>query len=176
MKIPLSGKGKIEPLKQNFSYCTYDNKIFISGKKGFIIDVLDYTGKPLFTISQNCKPQEFTPDDEKRIRKLYKLFYGQRYEALKHLLVFPDYYPEIREFIAADNRLYVVTYQKKNNNFACFIFDLEGKLLNKLFIPIAYDLSLWDYPFDIQKGKLYQLIENENEEWELHVTMIYEKK
>lgn len=53
------------------------------------------------------------------------------------------------------------------------IFDLKGTLLEKSMIPIKEKNAKRFFPYDIKKGMLYQLVENEDEEWELHVTKIH---
>jgi len=51
-------------------------------------------------------------------------------------------------------------------------FDLEGKLLKQVAAPIVEESIFSFYPSTIKDGKLIQLIENEKEEWELHITGI----
>lgn len=53
-----------------------------------------------------------------------------------------------------------------------FIFNLEGKLLKEIDAPIKERSLFSFYPFAIEDGKVFQLLENEDEEWELHVTKI----
>ena len=96
--------------------------------------------------------------------KLYK----QQYEELKHRLAFPDYFPEIGNFQVTDNKIYVSTWKVENGSNEWFIFDLQGKLLKRLFVPIVFLMPLEPYPYTVKNGKLYQLIETEDEQWELH--------
>lgn len=173
MKSPQQQGGKIELLTQIFSYRTHENKIYVAGKKGFIIDVLDHTGKPLFSIRQKYEPRQFTAADEKIFRKSLKVQLKEQYEAAKDRIVFPGCFPEIQNFFIADNLIYVSTWKIGNDKVEFFIFDLEGKLVKKLFIPILFQTPLRPYPVGIKNGKLYQLIEKEDEEvWELHVNEI----
>jgi hypothetical protein len=172
MKAALQPAGKIELLKQAFIYQSYDNKVYVAGKKGFIIDVLDHTGKLLVSINQKYERRKFTADDEKKARDALRLLYKQQYEELKHRLAFPDYFPEIGDFSVTDNKIYVSTWKVENGSNEWFIFDLQGKLLKRLFIPIVFMMPLEPYPYTIKNGKLYQLIENENEQWELHASEI----
>lgn len=166
--------GKIKLLKQNFQYKTYDNKIYIAAKQGFVIDVLDHNGKPRFSIRQDYKKLPFTSEDEKKMRRFFEITSVRWYETRKHLLEFPAYYPEIRDFIIEDNRIYVYTYRIDNQGVEFFIFDLKGKLLKKTWVPLAFESLMQAYPFYIKHGKLFQIIENENEEWVLHEGGLFE--
>ncbi len=172
MKSPVQRGGKIEVLERSMSYQTYDNKIFIVGKEGFIIDVLDHTGKPLFSINQQYQKVKFTSEDEKKFRELIKLQARQQYDLFKDRLAFPDYFPEILNFFIDDNKIYVATWKWENDKIEFFIFDMKGKVLKHLFIPFVFQNALQPYPAVIKGGKLYQLIENDDEEWELHVTKV----
>jgi hypothetical protein len=172
MKSVFQSEGKIEMLKQPFTYQTYDNKVYVAGKEGFIIDVLDHTGKLLFSINQKYERRKFTGDDEKTVRNTLRLLYKQQYERLKDRLAFPDYYPEIGDFQVTDNRIYVSTWRVENGSNEWFIYDLQGKLLKRLFVPMVFMMPLEPYPYTVKNGKLYQLIETEDEQWELHANEI----
>lgn len=172
MKAIFQSAGKIEMLKQPFIYQTYDNKVYVAGKQGFIIDVLDHTGKPLFSINQKYEKRKFTGDDEKKARDALRLLYKQQYERLKNRLAFPDYFPEIGDFQVTDKKIYVSTWKVENDSNEWFIFDLQGKLLKRLFVPIVFMMPLEPYPYTVKNGKLYQLIETEDEQWELHASEI----
>lgn len=53
------------------------------------------------------------------------------------------------------------------------IFDLNGQFKKKVWVPF-YDLSTTDpCPVAINNQRIYQLVENEDEEeWELHINII----
>ena len=173
MKTAGQQSGKIELLKRTFAYQTHDNKIYIVGKEGFLIDVMDHTGKNLFSINQKeYKRRKFSSEDEKTIKNFMKKQFSQQYELIKDRLAFPDYFPEILSFFIADNKIYVATWKWENKRIEFFIFDLKGKLEKNIFIPFAFQDALRPYPAAIKNGKLYQLIENDEEEWELHLSVI----
>jgi hypothetical protein len=172
MKSPLQQTGKIELLKQSFIFRTYDNKIFVAGKEGFIIDVLDYTGKPLFTINQKYEKRKFTDSDEKIMRDFLKEKYKDRFAFIKDRISLPAYFPEIQYFTVTDDLIYVVSWKIDKKKVEFFIFDIKGKLVKTLFIPVEFENAIYFYPFAIKKGTLYQLIDNEKEEWELHANAI----
>jgi hypothetical protein len=46
---------------------------------------------------------------------------------------------------------------------------VEGKLLQKVFLPLKKIDALDYYPYTLDNGRVFQLIENqETENWELH--------
>lgn len=100
------------------------------------------------------------------------MLYKQQYEELRHRLAFPDYFPEIGDFQVTDNKIYVSTWKVENDSNEWFIFDLQGQLLKRLFVPMVFLMPLEPYPYTVKKGKLYQLIETEDEIWELHANEI----
>ena len=73
----------------------------------------------------------------------------------------------------ADKKVYIQTYLKENGKDEFFIYDLNGKFLKRLFLPVVYRNSLKPFPYTIMNNRLYQLIENEDAEvWELHAEKI----
>ena len=162
---------KIEILKTTLFYQTYDNTIYVTGESGFAIDVLDHTGNKLHSITREYERIKFDPKLEQIIRDGLKKGNPQQYDFLKNRLEFPDYFPEIFIFFIDANKIYVATWKWEKDKIEFFIFSLKGKLLKKKFVTIAFqEGSLTPYPMAFKKGKLYQLIENEEEDWELHVS------
>jgi len=170
MISPAQQAGKIELLKETFLYQTHDNKIFIACGKGFLLNSFDHTGKKLFSVDQkDYKKRKFTSEDEKKFREVLKSRFKAQYDMFKSRISFPDYFPEILNFFIADNKIYISTWKWENEKIEFFIYGLKGKLLKHLFIPFVFQNALEPYPAAIKNGKLYQLIENDDEEWELHI-------
>jgi hypothetical protein len=162
---------KIVLLKQTLAYQTHDNKIFVTGEKGFVINVFDHTGEKLYSITQEYERIKFAPKFEKEIREAFKKQDALQYEYLKNKLEFPDYFPPISSFFIDNNKVYAGTYNLQGDTLEFYIFSLKGKLLKKQFVTFSFiEGSLQPYPLTMKNGKLYQLIENEEEEWELHVS------
>lgn len=95
------------------------------------------------------------------------------YDAFKERLHFPAAFPPIRNFHIRDNKIYVITYTEKNNRCKMLLFDLAGKLLKEVFVPLV-DINMlvpYFYKFyTIHEDKLYILRDNQDtEEWELHI-------
>jgi hypothetical protein len=161
--------GKIYLLSRNFIYRTYKDQVYIAGKEGFIIDVLDHEGKQLFSIDREYKRRKVTDKDVGDMRGALKLRYRDQYELLKDRIVYPDYFPEISGMYIDQDLIYVLTWKRQGDKIECFVFDLKGNLKKQLFVPFVFEDAVLPYPVQIKGGKLYQLIENEDEQWELHI-------
>ncbi len=173
MISPFQQTGKINILSRSLIYQIHSDKIFITGKEGFWLVILDNTGKKLYSIArEDYKRRKFTSEDEKKFREVLKSRFKAQYDRFKSRISFPDYFPEIFKFFIADNKIYISTWKRENEKIEFFIYGLKGKLLKHVFIPFVFQDALESYPEAIKNGKLYQLIENDDEEWELHITDI----
>jgi hypothetical protein len=167
--------GKIDLFHQDALFTTYKDKLFIATMKGLTIDVLDHTGKQLYTIKypKEYKKRKFTPEDEKEFREYLKLKASQDYAVAKDRLIFPGHYPEIAAFVISDNNVFVITWKRKPGQAEFVIFNMKGKLLNQAYFPFVLRDPVSGYPWNIKNGKLYQLIKNKDtRKWELHVILI----
>jgi hypothetical protein len=171
-EISRDPEGKINLFKQAPFHRTYQDKLFVSGKPGFQIDVVDADGKLLNTITHKCAPVEFTREDEKTVHEYLKHKYGEEYYINKDRVSLPKYFPELQFFLIRDDKLYVATWKRQDGKVEFLVFDINGKLLKQVFVPCAYLPGLMACPLDIYKGKLYQVIANEDEELELYVSAI----
>jgi hypothetical protein len=167
-------------------FITFDilgDKVFIEkSKDGFVIDVLDTTGKLLYTINKSYEKIECTPGYRKTAMTLL-----QNDPLVKPLineaggwdnfrkgldLNFPDTLPAIRSIEVADNKIYTRTYKTKNGMKEYVVMDLKGTELERFFVPLP-DQSIMSQMLGVKLskisgGKLYYLEENEDEEqWEL---------
>ncbi|HLP47181.1 MAG TPA: hypothetical protein VK469_14615 [Candidatus Kapabacteria bacterium] len=153
----------------------YQDKVYINDAEELKILVFDSNGKKLPDISVNYDKLPVTEGDRQNIINWYKtnINFKDYYESWKNLLKFPKYFPAIRWFNVADDKIYVLTHKKEAEKSEFYIFDIKGTFLKKIMLPLKEkDERLW-YPYTIGNGKLYQLIEDEDSEtWELHVTDI----
>lgn len=159
------------------------DKIFYCGmEEEFVIHVFDTGGKPLFDIRQEYERVKFTEADGRKLLDRYWRSPTTRpqFEEFKRLIKFPAYFPAVRELLSDGDKIYIRTYQQKGEESEFLVFDTGGKLVKTLFLKIYLNDSQFSYPFlwdsapmTFSGGKLYQMIENkENEEHELHVTDI----
>lgn len=163
--------GGIKVLDRSFDYYGYRNMIFAPGETGFTINVFDKEGKKLRTVEQkDYKQRKFTEKDREIIQNFIKTdpIQKQYYEMIKDKLIFPDYYPEIMTFLPTDNNIYVLTWEWKDEKLKFVVFDMEGNLKVTRYVPFTVVRGILPSPFWVRNGKLYQLIENEDDEqWEM---------
>ena len=103
---------KINPVDIRISsYNVYQNQIFVD--KGGLITVFDKDGKELFDVINEFDPVKITVDRKKSYLEFWRSDLKAEYKVYKDRLVFPDYFPSIRDFQVANGRIYVVTYREK---------------------------------------------------------------
>ncbi len=174
----LKGKGDVALLdlisQINPQYHTSANRIFIGGKQTFEIDIYDSEGNFLKSIKRDAKKQELTDDDKNKFLEVYKIhpIYKNFWESLEKAIKIPDYFPAYKTFLVSNQKIYVQTFKKKGGKTEFLIFDLDGKYLKTIFLPLVYQDIMTPYLYAIDGGKLYQLTENEDEEWELRISGI----
>ena len=149
-----------------------DNKIIAPGGEEFVLNIFDANGKKVSSLTREYKRLKVTEDYKKGVHHYFKTDPStkQFYDAFfKDKLKFTDYFPAIQFFIVDHGKIYIITYMKKDGKYEYFVYDMKGKFLKRLFLPISSPNPLRPDPFTIKHNKLYQLIENEDEEEsELH--------
>jgi len=172
----LKGPGKgIRVLQKPFVFQGYKNKILLPGSQENFIDAYDTQMKKLFTIKVKDEKLKVTQDFKDKVIHYLKTSVRTKdiYEFLLKPVTFPDYYPAMQAFIVIDDRIYVMIWKKENQKNQFYIYDMDGKFLKKQWIPLAYQNELEPYPLTLKNGKLYQLIEDlEDEVWNLHISTI----
>lgn len=167
------GKGT-RVLPTPYPFVSYNNRLYITWENDFIIKVYNNKGEKLFSIKQNYDKLNVKKEHKKGITNWYKtdIRTAQYFEFLKPL-IFPAYFPAIRDMSINENKIYVLTYKQKENQSEFYILNLKGKFIKKRFLPLIEKNALEMYPYTINKGKLYQLVDNEDkEEWELLISYI----
>ena len=148
------------------------DRIFICGSDG-IIRSFDHNGNnrpPIQNIYEKVKVLDI---HKKKTLDGFKTDPRTKsyYEMLVSQIRFPEFFPPIRDYRADDDKVYVLPYNSENEESLLYIFDFNGKLLQKTPLSIVGKNILEFFPFTIKNGTLYQLIEN-LEEWELHTELI----
>jgi hypothetical protein len=174
-------KAELNMLFDSPGFRIYDNKIFVEESAGgFIIDVFDENGNKLYRIEKEFEKKKITDSykesliDQLKDDAVVKAL-GD-WDSFRKLftLHFPDTFPAIRNIEVSDNRIYVQTYNQKDNREECLIMDLRGKILKRVFLPKFKNFSvvgsILGTKLDaIQNDVMYYLSENgDTEEWELH--------
>jgi hypothetical protein len=160
------------------NFYIHDHKIFIGGEiDSGTIHVFDTGGKALYTLKPGLEKVKFTGADKKGWIDSYlsNSEYAREYERIKKKFKYPDYFPLFQDFIAADKRIYIQTYKrdKTNTKNEFYILTLKGELIKRVWVHLD---EFWDFtpcPYAIREGKLYQVVDNQDEErWDLHITDI----
>jgi len=172
-KSPLQMSNVFDPTNQKLPVLLFKyNRVFVNGENG-IIHIFDPSGKELSSLAYPYEKLEVTDSLKEKVKEVYKKDprTSAFYESLESMMKFPAYFPSIREYIVADNQVYVLPYKNKEGEKSTFlVFDLNGKFIKKAPVAFSEQNILEAYPYTIDSGKLYQLVENEDEEtWNLHI-------
>ena len=157
-----------------FRFKAMEHNLIWADMKDFIVYIWDAKSDQVKTIKQKYKPIRITEKDKKEYHQhLNKPRNRRYYERIKPLIKFPSYFPPIKGAEVADNKIYVYTYNMKNNLTKFFIFSISGKLIKKTYLLLLGGIRPEQYPFCFGNDQLFQLTEPEDsDEWALHITDI----
>ena len=150
------------------------DKIISTSGKELTLDFYDNNGKKINSIKHEYKKAKVTEPLKKEVIKYFKTSPATKnvYQFIKPVK-FPEYLPAVRSLIVKNNKIYIITFKTKNGKTELYTFDKNGKLLSETAIPLKLINPILFYPFDIWNNKIYQLIENDEEEtWKLHINKI----
>ena len=153
----------------------YGNRIYLIDSQDASFEVYDFSGNKIASHRIAVKQVAVSESDKERYLSFFKHHPNTRaqYEQLKSMFTFPKYFPLIRSAIIADGRLYVRTFRINETGSEFYVFDLNGELIFRRFLPLRERNAIDKYPFTINGNRLFQLVDNlEAEEWELLVTVI----
>jgi hypothetical protein len=168
-------QSKINPLSvrlYRFDCKSYKDKFYAGNDAEGIIKVFDPDGKEIRTIRYPFKELEVTREQINEMLAHYQINPDTKtaYARLKDRIEFPKFYPRFYDFFA-DDFLYVLTFKRQENQAEFIVFDDNGKFVKKIMVPFYQTNMHVTYPHNIRGGKLYQVVENEDDElWELHVS------
>jgi hypothetical protein len=156
----------------------FDGKILLGhygqNEKG-VLYVFDRNGEKLYDIKPEYEKIIFTEKHKEAYRKEFVTQAEKEFhEANKRLFKYSRYFPERQWFQVVDKKIYIQTYKKNksSNKTEFLILDLKGKLLKKVMLPLKYATFFSPYFYSIKNGKLYQIVEDDDEIWGLHITKI----
>lgn len=152
---------------------TRQKKIIISGDDD-CLHVFDHQGNPLKKIALKVKPARITDAHKTSYHEFYRTDprFKSAYEMYRHQASFNEYFPLFRRIFFDREKIIIVTFNRKPGISETIFTDIEGKLYKKEYLPIREQNIRDLFPLDIKKGKIYQLLENKEEKWELHITDI----
>jgi len=180
--IELASPGKkIDPMKQTligdiFHFYSYGDKAVIRDIEG-VFYIFNSEGTQICTISPEYNRVKMTQEIIAELDKFFlsDIRFKRYYDADKtaNNIEFPDQLPALKTYRVADGKIYAITSQKKDQRYETLVYDLTGQFLEKIFLPLVDSNPLEISPFTISQGKIYQLVENEDEEqWEFHINKI----
>ncbi len=181
----IAGKGGGEFTRGSFVKIYFDQNIFnmksrgnvlyLNNSKEFVINKYNENGKKLTPLKIDYKLIKISGSKKAEIKNYYKneSRFSDFWERIKDMFAVADQYPAIKNFFITDNRIYVHTFKRASSGDEFYILDKSGKIIQKKIIPVAISNIIEDYPYFIENGKFYNLVENEDEEeWELIVSTI----
>ncbi len=154
----------------------YKDKIFInSSASEFLINIFDYSGKKITSIKKDYKKIPIGKDYERNTLTFFKTDHRFKslYEYILKRIKFRTHFPVIKDIKVVDDIIFVVTYKKKGDLSECILFDLKGNEKKKLYIPLndLEPLSFYPLFYTVFKGKIYTLVEDDEDEvWKIHTT------
>jgi hypothetical protein len=153
------------------------NRIFSVKDNEFQVGIYDTGGKEVGSISREYERLKFTPEYKEEYFKSIKAQIptgnSDFYQRIEKYSIFPECLPAIRTFFISGNKLYIGTFGRENGKSEVFVYSTNGEFLERILLPLTpmYDGYMFNYPFTIKDGKLYQLIENGTTgNWELHIS------
>jgi len=168
--------GSITFMNGTFNFKVHGDLVWVqyTGRE-FRLDGFDRRGRLAVRIeNKRLNHRAVTSKDRTRALNHIKMYMPWVYEARERIR-FPRWWGGVGTFFIdkVSGMIYVITYVKQGRRTLFCIYDASGGFQKDLFMVVG-DRTIWaPYPLDIHDGKLYQLIENLDEEvWELHVTPI----
>lgn len=154
-------------------YSTWKNHLYAAWEADLKIDVFNSKGDPVRTIKHPLKRLKVTEELKQGVRDFFKT-----QPTLKDLitrfnikLVFPEYLPALRAFVIDNDKLYCLTWNDTPKGTEVIVMNLDGGSPSSSFVKLEKQDVLQPYPTAIKNGKLYQLIEKD-EDWELVISSI----
>lgn len=160
-------------LSASFTFSVLKDRLWVAHSPDFTIHVYDARGDLADTIQLDHPRREMTQADRDNVLEFLKTDRGTKdfFELLKPIR-FQDQYPAIVAVFAAQDKMYVMTWRRKDERSEILVLSPDGKVEKKLWLPVAYQNAVRPAPFAIRDNRLFQLVENDDEEWELHITPI----
>lgn len=165
---------KLNPLRTwGAWFRLFEDKIFVTGEKEGYVMIFNSKGYLEKELKCGLKKLKVRDSDIKRYHEFFRTDPQTKnfYDAVKAQFQFPPVFPIIRGMDVVDDKLYVNGYPGPDGKTEFEVYDLNWKLIKSnvyLQIPEATARDL--YPYTINDGKLYQLVDDVDEEvWELHI-------
>lgn len=159
-------------LLQPSDFFTCGDRLVIPGRNGDIL-ICDAAGERRVTFRPTLKKIKITPADRARYTAFFKKSPHLRayVETDTRRPAFPDHFPHSRYHMVADQQVYVVTFERKNNKSLCLVYDFQGKLLQRTWLPYFYPNGIERYISAVKGRRFYRVIRDPADgKYYLHVT------
>lgn len=165
---------KINEFASAFGYTVGNGKIYLFDSQDFIIRVFNSNGGKDAPIKVDYQPVKISSERKVKIMEYYKnVRFRNFWDSVKNRIEFPDRFPAIQSLHVKDGKIYVQTYKKEVGKSEFFIFTPSHSLGKISMLPLKEANAIEYQPYCIKSSKLYQLIENEEEEeWILYINDI----
>lgn len=174
---------QIELFSDYLNFEVYDNKIFVEkSPKGFLIDVYDSEGKPLYSMEKEYKKDRVTDADKiaafdrlKRDNKsalMIEMLGG--WEAVTKMMrvVYPEFKPPIWDFEIDNGKLYIQTFRQKDGKDEFIVMDLEGNTPGSVYLPVfmrpGVEENMYGVRYQTFSGDKFYYLKQNKDTWELH--------
>ena len=168
---PVRGPGQgLRVLNDVQSYQVDGSFLLLPGPHSASIRVCDLEGNLLRTISPPPDGRPIPESFKKRVEEELTMN-PQTKDILQFLkpLVYPDVFPPMAAFFASDGLVYALTFSiGERMPMEMYVYRIaDGSSLGKRTVELDYQSVLSPYPLTIDGGRIYQLVENDNDGWEL---------
>lgn len=166
------GQG-MDILSAAFTFSILGDRLWVAHSPDPVIHTFNLDGDATETIHLEIPRRDMTGADKDTIVNYLKTDKSTReqFDLLKPIR-FGEQYPAIMAIFSAQGKMYVMTWQRKEGRNEVLVVTPEGETQQTLWLPMAYLNALAPAPFAIRDNQLFQLTENDDEEWELRITPI----
>lgn len=160
-----------------FDFAVYKDKIYaVTGKTECIIDVFDITGKQLSRIEKDIEKQPVTEQYKKETMTWFEKesTFKQFFQYIKQRISFKSNFPAVQQIFINNDKIYILTYKKKEDRTEVWVLDLAGKEIKRVNLPLARATPIMTPTLHaIENNHFYKIIENEEDElWEIYIEPI----
>lgn len=184
---PFAGqREQLNMIPDSIHFQVYENSLYVEKTpEGFVIDVYGPGGRKIREIRREYEKRPVTRADRLLYEKLLKEdpmmnIQEENWEQFKTRtqLSYPESFPAIRDFVIADDRIYVQTYRSKDARDEFLVLDLDGKVHKSVYLPKVREPGFTEQMmgtgvrlFCIDQGRFFYLNELD-EGCELHVEVV----
>lgn len=157
-----------------FTVRVTSRNIYLLNSTDAIIRVFNSEGRPLTTLRYPYRRIAVSPDDRQAIFSYYKThpIWRRRFTQLKKRMDIAKIFPAFRTFFIDKSLIYLESYERSARGIVVLASNLQGQVLGRFLLPIRHQNFLKPWPHVIRNHKLYQLVNNDDDVWELHMTSI----